>query len=172
MRKIVLDFDLTILAPLILASLVWLWKSVRTHYSSKADYRACTELLTLDLDTKEIEETLERKRKRQDEIWKSKDLIRFSAVALVVLCTALFMPDGWKAVAAYGLWYMLSVASVFAVIFAILAAWDYAMKPDYLKFLIWVLAILMAAASAEHFYHQKINARHVTCPECSGDDAQ
>lgn len=171
MRKIVLDFDLTILAPLILTALVVLWKAVRKWFSSKADYRACVELLALPLESKEeIEETLERKRERQQEIRQSKDVLWFSSVALVVLCAAWLIPDSWKVLAGYFVWYVLSLAGPIAIIFAILAAWDYAMKPNLIKFVVCILAILMAAASTEHFYHQKINANHVICPNCSESD--
>lgn len=162
MRKIVFDFDLTVLWPLILLFLVGLGRSIRTYISSKADCKACAEVLGMSLGAQEREEILERKRTSQQQNWVSKDLIRASAIALGACSGAVFMPDNWKILAAYFSWYFLSFASAALFIFAIVLAWDYAKKSDVVKFLICILVMLIAAASAEHFYHQKINADYVT----------
>ncbi len=79
-------------------------------------------------------------------------------------------PDGFKVFVAEGLWDILYIISAVSFVVSIPAAWHYAKESNWLKFGICLLVMLMAAASTEHFVHQKINAGNVNCPHCSDDD--
>lgn len=178
MRKLVLDFDWTVLGPLILFALIVLSSSLRTYFSARTYCKSAkrrlsepfTEPFSTDEDRKEL---LELHSIRQQEKWNSVRPIQFSIGALVILCAAMLTVDSWKMVIAYPVWDLLSYVSGVAFIIAAVAAWHYAKKPNLVnvvKLGICFLVMLMAAASAEHFFHQKINTRHITCPECSYDD--
>jgi ABC-type uncharacterized transport system permease subunit len=93
-----------------------------------------------------------------------------SGLAFAALCAAMLMPDTWKAVAGYLLWTALLFASFVSFIIAISMAWHYAKKSDRMRFGICLLVMLLAAASAEHFFHQRMNAQHINCPHCGDDD--
>lgn len=168
-----MDFDLTILCPLILFASVVLLISVRAYFPSRKDCKAAAERIKGEFRTKEEgEELLEWGRGRCKEMREAKDFIWLSGIALLILCPIMLMADSWKVFTAYWLWSALSVASTVSFIVTIPVAWHYAKKSDWLRFGVCLLVMLMAAASTEHFFHQKINARHVTCPHCSDDDDQ
>lgn len=133
MRKIVLDFDLTILWPLILFSLITLWHSIRAFRQFPPS----------------------RKEK-----WNAQRLIFMSVAVIATTCALLFVPDGWKALAAYSAWSVLSLVSGVLFLISLIAAWDYAKNLEWFKLLICVLVALMIAAGAEHIFHQKLNAGH------------
>jgi hypothetical protein len=174
-RKLVLDFDLTVLGPLILFALIVLSSSLRAYFSAKAycksAKRRLSEPFTEPFSTEEDRKALlEQHGIRQQEKWNAKGLIWFSIGALVILCAAMLAVDSWKMLIAHMVWYLLSYVSGVAFIIAAVAAWHYAKKPDWIMLGICFLGMLMAAASAEHFFHQRINAWHVVCPECGSDD--
>lgn len=133
MRKIILDFDLTILWPLILFSLITLWHSIRAFRQ------------------------LPPSRKEK---WNAQRLIGISAAVIVTAGALLFVPDGWKAVAAYLAWNVLSLVSGVLFLISLIAAWDYAKNLEWFKLLICVLVALMIVAGAEHILHQRINSGH------------
>lgn len=174
MRKLVADFDWTVLGPLILLALIVLSSSLRTYFSARAYCKSAKRRLAEPFsDDEDRKALLEQRGIRQQEKWNSERPIRFSLGALVILCAAMLTVDSWKMVIAYPVWDLLSYISGVAFIVAAVAAWHYAKKPNLVNIVklgICFLVMLMAAASAEHFFHQKINARHITCPECRDDD--
>lgn len=171
MRNLVIDFDLTVLLPLILLALGVLWNSVRTYLESRSDYKASLKRLGMPFNSREEEdEFLEWGSKRCAEWRKDKKFLWFPSIALVVLCALLWMPGVFTVSIAEGLWSILWFVSAVSFIICIPMAWHYAKELDWLKFGICLLAMLIAVASAEHFFHQRINARHVICPHCSDDD--
>lgn len=171
MRNLVLDFDLTVLLPLILVSLGVLWNSVRIYLEARSDYKATLKRIEMPFDTREEEdEFLEWGSKRCAKLQEAKKSPRLPAIVLIVLCALLWMPGVFTVSIAEGLWSILWFASVISFIVAIPMAWHYAKESNWLKFWVCLLAMLMLVASAEHFYHQKTNARHVVCPHCSDDD--
>jgi hypothetical protein len=143
-RKIVLDFDLTVLWPLVVFALITLWNSIRA-------YRALPP--------------------HRKEKWNAQRLIWISAGVVVAACGLLLSPDGWEAVAAYSVWSILSLISGVLFLISIVAAWHYAKRLEWFRLLVCVLVMLMIVAGAEHFFHQKINANHVICPRCSDDES-
>lgn len=143
MRKIVLDFDLTILLPLALFALITLWHSIRAYREFPP---------------------------HRKEKWNAQRVIWISVGVLVAACGLLFVSDDWKAVAAYSSWYLLSLVSAVSFAISVGAAWHYAKRADWFRLGACVLVGLLIVASMEHFYHQKINARHVTCPECTDNN--
>ena len=171
MRNLVIDFDLTVLWPLILLALIVLWNSVRTYLKSRSDCKASIERLKGTFETlKEGEEFLEWGRSRCQEKHKSEEFIWISSGMVAILCALMLMPDKWKVVAAHWLFNALWFVSVVSFVIAISMAWRYARKLDWLRVGVCLFVMLMAAASAEHFLHQEINARHIACPHCSQDD--
>ena len=135
MRKIVFDFDLTILWPLIIFAIMTLWHSVRAYRSLPPN----------------------RKEK-----WNARRVIWLSSVVLVAVCGLMLAPDEWKTVAAYLIWDLLSFIAPLSFVITLVAAWDYAKRMEWFRLGVCVILMLMIAASIEHFYHQKINADHVT----------
>ncbi|MDR3797023.1 MAG: hypothetical protein P4K93_02650 [Terracidiphilus sp.] len=171
MRSLVIDFDLAVLLPLILLASGVLWNSVRRCLDSRSDCKAALIRIEKPFDTREEgEEFLEWGSKRCAEWHDAKRFIWFPSIALVLLCALMLTPGVFKVEIAEGLWYLLCLVSVVSFVICIPMAWHYAKELDWLKFGICLLAMLMLAASAEHFMHQKINARHVNCPHCGDDD--
>jgi len=170
-RNLVIDFDLTIIWPLILLALFFLVNSVFMYIKSSADCKAAMRRIKGTFSTREEgEEFLEWGRSRCGEQRDYKYFIVVSASALGVLCAAMLMADSWKVFIAYQLWFALSFVSTVSFIVTIPTAWHYAKKSEWLKAGICLLAMLMAAACAEHFFHQRINAGHVVCPGCSDEN--
>lgn len=134
MRKIVIDFDLTVLWPLILFALITLWHSIRLYREFPP---------------------------HRKEKWNAQRLIVISAGVVVVACSLFAAPNDWAAVAAYLVWSILSLVSVVLFLISIAVAWHYAKRLEWFKLAVCVLVMLMIVAAAEHFYHQKINAGHV-----------
>lgn len=143
MRSLAVDFDVTVLWPLIVAALIVFGNSIRAHLLSKS---------------------------QGGKDWTAIYWIRISVAALLVFCAVMMLDDTWKVAVASGFWRASQMVSVFTVIAAILATWYYASKLDGLRVGICLLVMLLAAASAEHFYHQTINAHHQVCPNCNDDD--
>lgn len=140
MRKIVLDFDLTIVCPLILFALITLWHSIRAY---------------------------RRFLPSEKEKWNARRVTWLSSGVLLGMSILLFVPDAWKALVAYNFWMALWVISGVSFLITIAAAWHYAKRAKWFHLGACVLVMLMIVASAEHFFHQKINANHVICPTCS-----
>lgn len=171
MRKLVIDFDLTVLFPLILVALGVLWNSVRRYWESRSDCKAALRRIEKPFDTREEgEEFFEWGSKRCAEWREDKKSLWFPSIALIALCALMFMPDGFKVFVAEGFWSIAWMVSGLCFIVCIPMAWHYAKELEWLKFGICLLAMLMAAASAEHLVHQKFNAHHVNCPHCGDDD--
>ncbi len=82
----------------------------------------------------------------------------------------MMLNDRWKVAIALSFWNASQYISFTAFIIAIIAAWYYASKLDGLRVGICLLVMLLAAASAEHFIHQTINAQHQVCPDCDDSD--
>lgn len=171
MRNLVIDFDLTVLWPLILFALVVLISSVRLYLATNRDCKAAEKRLAGTFESEEEgEKFLEWGRSRCDQKREAKGLIWFSAVWSGVLCVTFLMPDRVKTGVAFLAWTALSFAATVSFVVAISMAWHYAKKSDWLKFWVCLVVMLLAATSAKHFFFQSINSRHVVCPHCSDDD--
>lgn len=158
MRKLVVDFDLIVLWPSIAFALIVFATSLRTYLSPSAGYWEAI---------RNGEDIAEWRRNQKSQV---KDLLWISAVALLILVAIMLMSDTLKLGVAYLTWDVLEFLSVGALILAAIAAWGYAEKQQRLKLLACLLAMLMAAASAEHFFHQKHNATHAMCPHCNDEN--
>ncbi len=163
MRKLVLDFDVTILLPLLLFVLIVLWNTIQA-------YRWPTEKLLDRRPPLEAEERADWDRERLEEKRKAKGFIWVSAVLLVLLCGVWLIGDRWKLSFAYQTWWLLRFISVFAFLFSAACAWHYARRQELLKLIACLLAMLFIVASAEHFFHQTDNSGRIACPGC--DDYQ
>lgn len=163
MRSLVIDFYLTVLFPLVIFALLVLWNSVRV-------YRWPSRRLYEHRPIEQGEELVALKQLRSEEKWQAKGLIWISGIALLLSCAVIPMGDHWKLNIAYFAWRALQFVGAISFIIAALMAWDYVEKQERLKLLACLLAMLMAAASTLHFFHQAINAEHVICPDCSDDD--
>lgn len=163
MRNLVFDFEVTILWPLILVSIVVLWSSIRTYRWPSDEW---WERPNLD----EHEKYAEWEQRRREEKRKAQEVAWFSVAALVVTCAVMLFRDGWKTQVAYLAWKGLEFISFISFIITFFMAWHYARKVDRLRLGICMLAMLLAAASTEHFFHQTINAGHIACPHCSDHD--
>lgn len=171
MRKLVLDFDVTVLVPLILVAIGVLWNSVRRYWESRSDYRASLKRIERPFDSREDEdEFLEWGSKRCTEWRKDRRLLWLTSIVFVAICALMMAPDGFKVSVAEGFWSLMWFVGAASFIICIPMAWHYSKESDWLKFGICLLAMLIAAASAEHFLHQKDNAHHVNCPHCGDDD--
>jgi dolichol kinase len=164
-RSLVIDFYVTLLWPLILLAVIALWYAIQ-------GYRWPTKELSERKPFDEGEELVNWRYERRDEKDKAKNLIWFFSVMFVLLCAVMFTPDRWKIEVAYQFWTVLWFASGMALIILVPTAWHYARALRWWKLIACLLAILMAAASTEHFYHQKINSGKITCPQCDDDDDQ
>ncbi len=158
MRKLVIDFDLIVLWPSIVFALIVFATALHKYVSPSAGY---WEAIRNGEDIGEWR----RNQKRQ-----VRDLLWFSALAFLVLCAVMLMADRSKLFVAYLAWQALQFFSVISLIVASGMAWHFAWKQERLKLLICLLAMLIAAASTEHFFHQKINTGHIVCPHCGDDD--
>jgi hypothetical protein len=142
-RKIALDFDLTVLLPLALFALIALWNSIRAYREFPP---------------------------HRKEKWNAQRLVWLSSGVMVAICVLLFAPDDWKSVVAYLTWDALWFSSGVLFLISVAAAWHYAKRFEWFKLGICVLVGLIIMAGAEHFFHQKINANRINCPHCSDDD--
>lgn len=148
-----------------------LWNLVRTYLEARSDCKAALKRIDRPFDTQEEgEDFLEWGSKRCTESRKAKKSLLIPAIVLVVLCALFWMPGGFTISIAELSWIILLYASELSFIICIPMAWHYAKESNWLKFWMCLLALLMLAASTEHFFHQRINARHVNCPHCSDDD--
>lgn len=159
MRKLVLDFDLIVLWPSIAFALIVLATSLHTYLSPSAGYWEAI---------RNGEDIDEWRRNQKSQV---KDMVWISAVALLIVVGIMLMSDRLKLGVAYLAWQVLTFASSIALIMAAGMAWHYAEKQERLKLLACLLAMLMAAASTEHFFHQEINTGHIVCPHCGTDSS-
>jgi uncharacterized membrane protein YidH (DUF202 family) len=190
MRKLAFDFDLIFLWPCIVFAVGVLLASINTYlqpssereYSRPSENRSHFEFAENDAQRKvndarwylrdaewELAE-VEWKYRRQEEKRQAKDIAWVSAITLIVLIAVMLTSDRWKLDAASLAWENLKYVSFLVFIIMIPVTWDCAKKRERLKLVACLLAMLMAAASTEHFIHQEINTKHVICPHCSDDD--
>jgi len=129
-------------------------------------------------DTKEEgEKWLESGRKHHNEKQQARNIALSSLTALLLLSSMMLISDRWKLHIAYHVWGALYFFGIITFITAIGMACHYARNPLEkwqgivgLKLWVCLLVMLLAAASTEHFFHQKMNVRHIGCPTCSDDD--
>ena len=189
MRKIVIDFEFTVLWPLILFVLIVLWNSIRTYLrpSAEREYWLPSENRGHEFAENDAQQKvndarwhlrdaewelgeLEWKQRRHEEKRKAKNLAWVSAIVLAVLCTVMSLGDKWKAPISEPAWDAVGFISALAFIITIPVAWDYARKLDWLRLAACLLTMLITAASYEHSLHQSMNAHHANCPRCTDDD--
>lgn len=175
MRRIIADFYFTVLMPLSLVVIVSLWNPIRIYCSVLISLRRAEKMrlarITTEPDSEDTtlylakwkKDQLERKRQAE------KLILSFSG-ALSVFIAFTFVNDRIKLYIAGWTWQALSYAIAFCFIFALGMAFHYAGKRKWLKFSLCVLALLLAAAGAEHIYNQSTNTWHMLCPDCSEDD--
>ena len=159
MRKLVIDFDLIVLWPSIVFALIVFATALHRYMSPSAGY---WEAIRNGEDIGEWR----RNQKRQ-----VRDLLWLSAFAFLVLCAVMLMADRSKLFVAYLVWQALQFFSVISLIVAAGMAWHFAWKQERMKLLACLLAMLIAAASTAHFFHQAINSGHVICLHCDNDSS-
>jgi hypothetical protein len=165
MHKIVIDFDFTILAPLLVFLLIALWNAIQA-------YRWPTDkLLDRRPPQEETQERTDWEYERRKEKRNAKTLIVVWAIALSLLCPLWLLNDRWKLEIAFQVWQVLRFFSFFAFLFATLMAWHYARRQERLKLIACLLAMLLIAASAEHLFHQTSNTGRIVCPGCDDDQS-
>ena len=145
MRKIVTDFDWTILLPMMLFTFVVLACFIHQYRLAKAEGN--------DIEARNV-----------------RNLLIFTIGALVVICAVFFAPSKLKVFFAFQIWGLLFFVSIVSVLIAALFTWDFVTKWEFVKAGLCLVAMLMGAASTEHCYHQKNNSHHVVCPDCNDDD--
>lgn len=164
MRNLVIDFDVTVLLPLILFTLIVLWNSIRVYRWPSRRLHECDPIV-------EGKELTHWKQLRLKEKWRAKCFAWFSGVALLLLCAVLSLGDKWKLNIAYPTWQFLQVVGIVSFIIAALMAWGYVERQEHLKLVVCLSVMLLAAASTLHFFHQTINSRHVIWPHSSEDNS-
>jgi hypothetical protein len=162
MKKLALDFDFTILAPLVLGLLIILWNAIRV-------YRRPTEELWEREPMEEESGRAAWKIERQHEKRKAKDVMIVSGIVLPLLFASALMSDRWKLDFGYFAWQGLAFISWVSLIFAACMVWHYSRKQQRLKLIVCLVAMLLSAASMEHFYHQSMNSGRIVCPHCKVD---
>jgi hypothetical protein len=170
-RSIVTDFELTVLWPLLVAAAALLWLAIRMRLASGRRLREVQQDFQAQMKVNEVRaDTVALRNEAGSAYFHSGTLLYGVITALVLLILLLFIGDKWKVLFAYFIWGALWVASVVGFIVSLPMAWHYAKKWDWLKLGLCLLGMLLAAASAEHFFHQRINAKHIYCPHCTDDD--
>jgi len=171
MRSLVRDFDLTILWPLIAISAIAIVQFARAYITKRSAFRHIERNFEREVRAGAVGvDTLDLR----DEVRRSKSRIGYillaSSVVLCALVCVLLMGDIWKLHVAYRMWNLLWIVSSISVVVALVMAWLCAKESNWSGLGICLLAILMAVASAEHFFHQTVNSGRITCPRCSDDD--
>jgi hypothetical protein len=164
MRTLAFDFDFTILAPLIVFLLITLWNSIQAYRWPTEELHERRPFL------EQTKEYADWEWERQEEKRKAKTLIWVSAIGLVLVCGAWPISDKWKVFLAHQAWSGLQIISILAFFFATWMAWGYARRQKRLQLIVCLLAMLVTAASSEHFSHQTINTGRIVCPHCGNDD--
>ncbi len=191
MKNLIIDFDLTFLWPSIAFALIVLWISIRTYLRPRTEREYCrpSENRGYDFADNDAERKVndarwhlrdaewelgefEREWRRNEEKRQAKGVAWVSAITLLMFIAVLLISDRLKANVEDLVWSGLQCASFLTFIIAILTAWHYARKLDRIRLGFCLLAMLLAAASTEHFIHQTINVRHAICPHCTDDDDQ
>jgi hypothetical protein len=156
-RILVVDFEFTVLWPLLIAAGIVLWNSIQA-------YRYPTPELESE------ERTAEWDQRWQDEIRKSRGMVWFSSALLLVVVAVLLTNDIWKANIADQAWHLLELASFFAFLISVGMVWHYASTVNRPRLILSVVLMLLTAASTEHLSHQATNSRHIVCPDCTHHD--
>jgi len=173
MRNLVLDFEFTVLGPLMMLVLGSLWHASRQHLAAKRALRNVEPTIINQAQSGSLDVGLvEILNQNQRAKWQSADWLQYSICALVFLVVAMGIPDPWKLRTAYLAWKVLWLASTASLIAAIPSAWHYAKKADWPKVGLCLLITVLAATSAKHFFYQSINADHAICPHCKDDSGE
>lgn len=165
MRKLALDFDFTILAPLLLGISFALWNSVMA-------YRRPTDELWERRPYVDEPNWDDWHRERDEEKRKAAISIWVSAVGLLIFTGMWILSDGWKVNFAFQIWKSLEFISAISFVIAAGLAWQCAHGQHRLKLIACLVAMVLIAASTEHFYHQAMNSGRVACPHCGDQDQQ
>lgn len=110
-------------------------------------------------------ERAEEKRKAAISIWGS-------AVGLLISGGIWFLRDGWKVNFALQVWGSLEIIGFISFVIVAGLAWQYARHQHRLKLIGCLLAMVLIAASSEHFYDQAMNSGRFACPHCRDQDQQ
>ena len=100
----------------------------------------------------------------------AKALIWVSAIGLVSLASIPFIGKDFKFLIIEGMTGWLGIAGYFAALFSAGMLWYYGQKRHWPFFALTLVALLLSIGAAQHFFRQSTNAKHVSCPDCSGDD--
>jgi len=170
-RKLVIDFDITVLWPLIVVSLILLVSSLRSYWKANRHWKMAVNRLRGSFDTREEgEEILEWRGTSRRDKDRSQSLIAYSLAGVLIPSLVMLIGDKWKLEVGYFVWGGLLLSSAVSFLIAMGMTWHYAKKSDWPRLGLCLFAMLIAAASSEHFFHQHFNAHRVTCPQCDDDD--
>jgi hypothetical protein len=164
-RHLVIDFESTVLLPLILFAAIVLWNGIRVFW------RPSPKLNKIRPFPDEEDGHLEWGRLRDTEKYRAKELILASGGVLLVLIVAMLLKDEWKVDIAFQLWKAFEVIGLLVFFLSLAFAWYYAQNQKILKLLLCLLIMLIAASGVEHFFHQWINSGRIVCPHCGDDDS-
>ena len=165
MRKIIIDFYLIVLLPLLGVGLISLWNSFRLYRSACRFVSRAPQYLRNhpEQQTYGFVQELEQEKSKKD---LAKRLIRFSASGVFALLVLVFVGDGIKLTVIRAIWYALEISAFASIVISATASWHYARERRWKRFSLAVLAILLSAAATEHFAHQEMNTGRNTCPNC------
>jgi hypothetical protein len=171
MRKVMIDFYLTVLVPLLAVTIVSLWNSIRFYLSAKHQLSSAENEIKTQIAKGEVQvETAEWRESQINRKDLAKQLMRISFAGAFVLVGFPFLSDAIKLNVMTGAWLILSVIGFLSFLYASIMAWICAQKRQWLNFFLAVCALLITAASTEHFFHQQLNAKQIMCPHCDEND--
>ncbi len=145
MRKVISDFYLIALIPLVIVALISLCMSVRLYYVTR--WQGASETRS-----------------------GLKLVIQASSGVLALSFAFLFLTDHFKVKIIWLAWQLLYLVSSLLFIGALCASCYFAHKRQWPKLAIALAIMLTASAGIEHFFHQKANTGRIACPNCSDDD--
>lgn len=169
MRKIIIDFYLTVLLPLFGIGVVSLWNSIRLYRSANRFISRAPKYLE-EHPEQNTPQFAEERKDEENRKRLAKRLIQISAGGVLALLALVLVGDGIKLEVIGLIWFLLRLISFVSFLVSFGMSWHYARKRQWIPFTLTVLAILLAAASTEHFIHQTINTERINCPDCSDDE--
>lgn len=176
MRKLISDFDFTVWLPLAIVVLVFLGISVGRYFAAIFRLRRAAkwrrELAGTERDTEQGRAEFAEWRKDQEQGRRKGMLsVLLSAIAAALLSGFLFMSDRSKLDIMHLVWSALGFLSSLSFVGGLIASCVYAYKRERLICALSLVLMLLAAASTEHFMHQRENTGHVLCPNCDDSDS-
>ena len=172
MQKVVTDFDLTVLWPLIIFTSFLLWHSIQRRIAAGRSNRIVERDFERQIRLGAVgEEAIEeRYQSRRSKVIAGR-ILWAVAIVFVALIAVLPASGKLKLEIGYRVWELLALAGLITLLVTVWVAWQCARDADVDKLALCLLIILLAAASTVHFFHQEINALRFVCrPHCNVDD--